>query len=1061
MPRDATRRVRTTFRGTQAVRCPPSRAWVQETPEPIGCCTGCATSDSIHEEAQMGINRVLPVTLTLASLILVASLAAPVLGQELPFTETFDDPALTRWEHSPTATVADGALRVESGGFAFHPARWGDMSLVVRARTSGDGELFIRYRWSEDANYAVRLAPGLVAVQRQLLGPATDLGTSMVTIEAGEWVDLAVTVTGGTHQVTIDGAPVLTATDPNPLPEGGIGFTVEGDATGDFDDLEVAPDGQLPPSGEATPMPEPTPGTEAPVSPAGARAFQAASWVRLGGPPGGLGYDIRYKFDDPGTWYVTDAYTGFFISHDRGLTWEPSNDGIARLEGTTIVPIFSATVDPHHPNVIWIGTQFSGHIYRSTDGGVTWAQKDNGVEPHQGHSFRGFTVDPRSSDIVYAAAEVEGAVFRDAGTMPDARDGTQGGRVYRTTNGGESWELIWEGPALARYVWIDPTDPDVLYVSTGFFDRSPLNQPENPTATNCGGIGVLKSLDGGQTWMELGHEHGIQSLQISSLYMKQDDPQTLLAGGGSFYVPPVLVDGVETEYGGVYLTTNGGQSWEAVVQNVVITSVEYCDKDPQIAYAGGAKALYRSEDGGHTWQRYGDEARGTWGPPGLNPGVPVDIQVDPDDCNRLFLNNYVGGNFLSTDGGQTWAVATQGYSGAAPTRVVVDPHDPWHVLAASRMAPFVSHDGGLNWEGLLYPELLSGIRTLELDPTDSSHLLASADVVLAPILETHDGGKRWESRLDWVDRLPSGTGEADWAPLRVKRIAFAPSDPLIVYATTLHAPTDPDMPLPEGWQYDGLGVYRSDDGGETWEPANDDTIGELGFGCIAVDPTDAQTVYAGTYFDRGLFKTTDGGSTWVPIDEGLPRPYRYFDAMAIDPVNPQVVYAAGRVGVFKSSDGGASWSQLTGGLDPQGGATAIVVDPTNTQVVYVGTSRLGLFYSKDGGARFQPLRQGIEEGGNLAIADLSLSADGTVLYAAVTGAGVYRLGTPSGVGLEASPTAHVGPGWPAGTPSASQTAAPGPSIPSPFAGGGICPGAAALPIALLGLIWRSRRANRR
>jgi photosystem II stability/assembly factor-like uncharacterized protein len=1007
----------------------------------------------------MCIGRVLPLALVVAGLILVVSLATPALGQELPFTETFDDPTLSRWEHPPNAAVIDGVLRIKPGGFAFHPARWGDISLAVHVRLLGEGELLIRYRWSEDANYSVRLRPHGVTVQRQLLGPPTDLGSATASIPPGEWVEMTVTVTGRTHQVTMNGSPLLTATDPDPLPEGGIGLLVEGEAAGEFDDLEVVTGGEVPRPAEATPMPEPTSVTGPPVSPVGAPAYQAATWARQGGPPGGLGYDIRYKFDDPDTWYVTDAYKGLFFSHDRGLTWEPSNEEIDRLEGTTIVPIFSATVDPHNPDIVWIGTQFSGHIYKSTNGGLTWTQMDNGVEPNQGHSFRGFTIDPRSSDIVYAAAEVEAHVFRDTGRMPDAREGRQGGRVYRSVDGGESWELIWEGVALARYVWIDPTNPDVLYVSTGFFDRSPLNEPENPVATDCGGIGVLKSFDGGQTWIELGHEQGIKNLQISSLYMKPDDPQTLLAGGGTFYVGPVFVDGVETEHGGVYLTTDGGESWEAVLENEVITSVEYCQKDPQIAYAGGAKAVYRSDDGGYTWQRFGDETRGTWGPSGLNPGVPVDIQADPGDCSRLFINNYVGGNFLSTNGAETWALATQGYSGAAPTRVIADPNDPWHVLAASRMAPFVSHDGGLAWEGLLYPELLSGIRAMDLDPSDSDHILASADVVLAPILETFDGGKRWEPRLDWVNRLPHGTNEADWAPLRVSRIAFAPSNPSIVYAATLHAPADPDLPLPEGWRFDGMGVYRSTDGGQTWEPANDDTTDELGVGCIAVDPTDAQTVYAGAYFDRGLFKTSDGGVNWTPINEGLPQPYRHFEAIAVDPSNPQVLYAGGRQGVFKSTEGGALWVQLTAGLDPLGGATAIAIDPAEPQIVYVGTSRLGVFYSDDGGSRFEPLRQGLEEAGNLAIADLSLTADGRVLYAAVTGGGIYRLGTPSGPLPEASPTVRVGPVLPSGTPSDAQPAGSPELAPAPRGGMGICPGAAALPMALLGLVWVSRRRS--
>ena len=77
----------------------------------------------------------------------------------------------------------------------------------------------------------------------------------------------------------------------------------------------------------------------------GVPAFQAQSWLRLGGPPGGLGYDIRYNFKDPKIWYVTDANSGFHISRDRGLTWTRSNRGIGTLAGSIAYPVFSATVD--------------------------------------------------------------------------------------------------------------------------------------------------------------------------------------------------------------------------------------------------------------------------------------------------------------------------------------------------------------------------------------------------------------------------------------------------------------------------------------------------------------------------------------------------------------------------------------------------------------------------------------------------------------------------------------------------------------------------------------------
>lgn len=116
--------------------------------------------------------------------------------------------------------------------------------------------------------------------------------------------------------------------------------------------------------------------------------------MRTGGPIGGLGYDIRYNFDNHEIWYVTDASAGFHISADHGLTWKASNQGISSFEGTINLPVFSATVDPHNPSTTWqavitgdsaIGAveycvqnpqiAYAGGehaVYRSEDGGRTW-----------------------------------------------------------------------------------------------------------------------------------------------------------------------------------------------------------------------------------------------------------------------------------------------------------------------------------------------------------------------------------------------------------------------------------------------------------------------------------------------------------------------------------------------------------------------------------------------------------------------------------------------------------------------------------------------------------------
>ncbi len=749
----------------------------------------------------------------------------------------------------------------------------------------------------------------------------------------------------------------------------------------------------------ATPLPEMTRTLQPPtptsiqatlVITPGVPAYQAQGWENLGGPPGDLGYDIRYNFDDPNTWYVTDGSGGFFISTDRGLTWGASNEGISSLEGSLERPVFSATVDPHNPQTIWIGTRIVGHIYKSTDGGRHWVEMDKGIIPHAGHHFRGFTIDPRSSDIVYAMAEVDCELMRDA-CVPN----TFGGRVYRTQNGGQSWELFWEGEALARYLWIDPTDYDTMYISTGIFDRYPLNMDENLKNWETSGLGIIKTTDGGKTWSVIGKSNGLSILYVSSLYLNPKNPQVLLAGTGSNIGMIIYRDpetGKEASYGGAFLSEDGGQTWKQVIKNDVIGAVEFCEQDPSIAYAGGTMGFYRSQDGGHTWTAHTDAARGTWGPAGVWPGTPIDIQTDPADCNRLFINNYVGGNFLSEDGGDTWQLATVGYSGAEVMDLAIDTQDSAHVYAAVRMAPFVSRDGGRSWQGLTDAALGTGLRVLVIDPADPDHLLGTKQAYVGEIFASHDGGQNWTSVYKF--RYPEGTKEGDFAyQMGFWDFAFAPSDPQIVYAATRNWTTSDSIePV-----YPGLGVYRSEDGGDTWQPANDSHTEGLAIGAVQVHPTDPQVVYAASFFTSGVFKTTDGGKNWTPINSGLPQPLPRIEVIAINAQSPETIYIAGQSGVFKSTDGGGSWKQLAAGLDPTPGIRAMVLDPNNGDTIYLGMRHLGIYYSTDGGETFQPLTQGLDPlEGVMPILSLALSSDGSVLYAGTMGLSTWKLDASSG-----------------------------------------------------------------
>ena len=715
-------------------------------------------------------------------------------------------------------------------------------------------------------------------------------------------------------------------------------------------------------------------------------AYTGTAWVRCGGPPGGLGYDIRHDFSDHQRWYVTDAFAGFFYSTDDGQNWQMSNQGFEEQTSGNATPLFSTTVDPHDSSIVWAGLQNTGQIYKSLDYGMSWTRSDTGVTLNTGQSFRGFTVDPLSPNTVYATSEVEAHILRTTGTMVDARDGTQGGRIYKSVDGGANWQLIWEGTALARYIWINPSSTDTLYASTGFFDRVAANAPEGDlTGADCGGLGVLKSVDGGDTWVELGQANGLEYLQIGSLYMKPGTPDTLLAGSGSFSCPFETVGDEDVIAGGAYLTTDGGATWVAVIENDRITAVEYCENDPEIAYAAGAFAVYRSQDGGSTWSKYWDESRSTWGPPGISPGVPVDIQVDPDDCNRLFINNYVGGNFLSIDGGQNWTIASNGYTGADPPKVYVDPTDSGHIYTVTRMAAFESTDGGGTWSANSHAALTGGGEALGMDPSDPLHLLIDSG---AHIFESTDGGVSWSDRN--VITAPDGEDETEYTNVQHKEFAFAPSNTDHVYAGTLNTGTNLDTY--DAGTVQGVGIYRSTDGGTSWTQLTHASVDQRGFLAIAVSPTDHLTVYAAGCFDVGVFKSTDGGVTWTAINSGLPAPYGFFREMVIDPDDAERIYLGGQNGLFRSVNGGQSWTQLTAGLDPTATTEGIVIDPNDSQIVYCGSSG-GVYYSTDGGDTFSTLNQGMG-GKPFTSTNLALSSDGGVLYS--TSVGIYRLGTPTG-----------------------------------------------------------------
>jgi len=711
-----------------------------------------------------------------------------------------------------------------------------------------------------------------------------------------------------------------------------------------------------------------------PVEP-GLPAYQADSWVATGGPPGGLGYDIRMRPDNPEVMFVTDAHAGVNKSIDGGQTWYPSNEGISPGIGSD-VPIFCLTIDPHDYDVIWAGTQLSGHVYRSSDNGATWVEMDSGITD-RGRSIRGITIDPNDPSVVYAASEVDVSAWEDETHQVGSHG--YGGEVYKSTDGGQNWVRIWSGENIARYIWVDPREGRRLYVSTGIFDRAPANS----TPETRGGVGILRSEDGGQSWTVLNESNGLSGLIIPSLFMHPVNPDILVAAVSNFGI------------GGVFVTYDGGDHWTRMEEGPMASdAVEISMSDPDVWYSATEGLISRSDDAGRTWQTF------TLATADRNAGMPIDLQVDPRDPYRIFDNNYGGGNFLSTDGGQTWVDASKGYTGATIAGMLVFSNDSNTILVGANTGGFRSTDAGETWPGTDLPS--------------ATQILGTSEGLIAGdggggVWHSQDQGATW-TRTEVVDLMAetmAGRMQNDVASMRP--LTSAPSDPQVLYlgfndAICVNGLADSCMPpMPN--------MYRSTDGGHTWVELKNAPFAHQAVLSLAVHPEDSRQLYAGTV--TGLYRSTDGGDSWskvesfdqaarqVPIiDTDNPLSQSSFlivTEVVFDPFDAQVLYAATQHGaVWRSSDGGATWKQASAGMDPNELIVRLLPDPVHPNLIYAASKASGVFVTLDGGETWGTLNNGLA---TRDINNLALSADGSVLYAGAGTRGVFRLGGSASAGL--------------------------------------------------------------
>jgi photosystem II stability/assembly factor-like uncharacterized protein len=561
--------------------------------------------------------------------------------------------------------------------------------------------------------------------------------------------------------------------------------------------------------------------------------------------------------------------------------------------------------------------------------------------------------------------------------------GSVGGGIWKTTNGGETWEPMFDGQPIASIgaLAVAPSNPNIIYVGTGEADfRSDLTY----------GDGMYKSMDGGTTWSHIGLR---DSRHIARVIVDPRNPEmVLVAALGEAYGPNVER--------GVFRSIDGGANWEKVLykaDNIGAIDLAPDPDDPQTIYAAlvhdqrppwstyapttTSGAIYKSTDGGASWKQItgGGLPGGDWGRVGLavargTHGQRVYALIDTKD----------GGLFRSDDAGKNWNLV-----GTDPRirgrlwyfgEVTIDPKDP-NVVYLPNVSIYRSADGGKTFAAIKGAPGGDDYHSLWIDPTDPQRMIFGSDQGAGISV---DGGKSWSS---WYNQPTA----------QFYHVAADNQFPYHVY----------------GAQQDSGSVEttsRGNDGSITfrdWHPAG---AGESGY--ITPDPSDANIIYGGgTYGELLRYdKRTGQAQIITPAavrafgGDPTKAEYRFTwtSPLVFSPQDAHTLYFGSQY-LLKSTNQGNSWEKISPdltGTDPgtsrEGPTTpenakqrghgviyAIAPSPLQAGVIWVGTDTGLVHLTHDGGKTWTDVTpQRLPSWSKISVIDAS-HFDAATAYAAV------------------------------------------------------------------------------
>lgn len=670
-------------------------------------------------------------------------------------------------------------------------------------------------------------------------------------------------------------------------------------------------------------------------------------------------------------------------------------------------------------------------------------------------SYLGPDVLPTATSMAYPGMGRINAISFQPNQTNIVWAGAAGGGLWKSSNGGTNWEVKGDNlPVLGISDIAISYTGDTLYIATGDADGQ-----------HCVSVGVLKSIDGGNSFVPTGFVHTEtmsntdNQLQIHHLWIHPYNPNLVVAttstsirrttdGGATWTIvedspatdlkaqpgagfPNILFAAVAGDE--LIKSTDAGQTWT----DNNLTSLNDADKmeiaispsNPNIMYISSDKGLgKKSIDGGNTW---------------VNMTLPTSYKsqdgynmvliVAANNPDEIFLGGIKG--WVSQDGGQSWTQQLNGdkESDADIGRYV---HSDYHVVKHLPQTNllYLGHDGGIHkgnffdndaiWTDLSAGLFITQFYGLAGFPSDATKIVAGS--------QDNDGV--WYNGTNWKNISNNSDGTGGLIDYNNFNISYSKSQSGSVDRTDNAWQSDIEItvrvngnkvpanfvwpmamdPITSTTIYAGyVDIYKSTDKGDNWTNITNETNTNIAYSSIDVAPSNPNVIYA-IRGNTEIKTSTNAGVTWTtltnPVTGGVIKDIK---VSLTDPQKVYIVYAGYIAGskVYRSTNSGVSWTNISTGMPNI--PVHCIAEKTTSGDLYIGTT-LGVYMNSGGNTAWTSFNNNLPF---VTVNELDIHEGTNMLRAATFGRGLWK--TPLAVDCQTNLTITANPAT--GTFNAAQT----------------------------------------